>query len=669
MSSIFGLDDLRGLIRQFPLGQSYGTTSGEDSLVSTVRETHLLTSTSMKEDLRKLHESARERISLETLPSRFDINASQCMAALEFELDHYLLSSDKQSIIPLVEQVAILDELRAISDRIGVSMKRFAHGNDMNYHQTRGLVEKLNNTQPSAPSSVHFEILEDGDSLISKRAHRAYLTSIADIMYEAQHQSIRRELDVRSTFQNLSLPKSFTLTLGEQILTENHASISGWIQDRGQEFVLFTPNSFIVQALGTGKLQHMDLLEPVSRPYGGQRLLEKSTTFLREQIVHSRNAYTINNRTVLSSQWVQEVARQTDNDLSIVGVTRVSLPDCPDRVRSAVTNLLKHSSSNGSEASSTNFLLQIPCTRFGDIIVSEKWRHDLDSALEQAARDSAIHQVESVTRVPTFDVAKALEDLLKSMKGLTSTDRSDLRHRLLDRHLSNHVKSAFDGELTRTYAVTRERFQFQYFDRILCKAELAHEFIKGIKGQEDLARVLKETLETWVQETLIPLNLKPQSPLSRLANQCNDKALSRKLDDLKTQWRGLEDLRSLPPSYHIVELADDIAARQKAKESLIQKQQEHLSKETKPLDGLLELIVILLARRAPGFAHARGKHIPKLISLLESLRRNDTSGTEMADLLGTLDELKNKVKLGDAGEPEIEQMRDIERRDVTRVFH
>ena len=667
MSTLFHLEDVRELIRQFSPEQSQEEGAENAFLISTIPETYLLRSTWIREEFRRICKDSRERIGLEKLSSRFDIAQTQCMATLQSELEHCLLSSDKKFIIPEDEQDSILDELKTISNRIGVSMKRFAHGNDINVHQMRDLVDKVNHAESSANRQFYLEILEDGDSLISREAHEKYMTGIQVIISAAQNQAITQELDLHSDFQDLKLSNNVTLLLAKQALAQKDQSVNGWLQDRGQENALFTPNSHIVQALQIGKLRYVNLMEPVSRPYGGPLLIKKSSASLRAQMVEDQNAHVINTTDMLSSSWIQDVACQVDSDLSTIGVARVSFTDIPSHVRSAAMNLLVCSSQDSSEATGVKHTLRTPCINFGDLLVSEKWRHDLVSQLEDFARKSAINQVESGTREPSFDVAQALDKHLKSRDGLTSVDRNELRQWLQDRNLNNRVKSAFDAELTREYSARKETFRFQYCDRVLYKADLAREFIQSVQEYADLAKVLEETLGTWIQETLIPLNFKPQSPLSKLAQQCNDKALDRKLDALQTQWRGIEDLRSFPPQYQIAELADDAEARGKAKEGLIRKQREYLARETRPLDGLLELIVILLARRAPGFAHVRGKHIPRLIGLLDSLCRNNADGTLPENTLGTLNELKNQVKAGNATGPELDQMRDIERRDAAHV--
>ena len=666
MADTFDLNDIRELIVQFAPEASQIRSSNHNSLVSTIRGRHLLSSAWVKKEFRRTCEDANERVSLETLSPKFDVSPSLCMEILKSEIDQCLLSSDRKSIIPEKEQNSILDELKTISSRIGVSIRQFALGNDINFSQMPNLIDRLNSTQDSN-DAVYLELLVDGDSLISKGSRGKYLTSIGKLMDAAQDQATHAELEVRSDFQDLSLPRTLVLLFATEILTQRTA-ISGWIQDRGQGPVLFTPNSSIVQALRTGELQYVSISEPVRKPNGRQELLEKSRVLLREQISKAVVAYINDDANAVSITWMQNQANHLDSRLSELGVARLQFTELPNQLRSTAASLLTKPDLNEIRGTSNEGLLQTPCTRIGNLLISEKWRYDIETRLEQTALDSAKKQVDRAIEIPVFDVADALEDLLKGEKSLASVDRSESKHALLNRNLNHRVKSAFDGELDKEYALIRERFCQLYCDRILFRADLAHEFNQSIKEHLDLAKILEGTLESWIQETLIPQNLKARSPLLKLAQQCNDKALVQKLDALKTQWRGFEDLKSFPPQYHIIEIVDNEGVRKRAKEGLIRKQQDYLAKETKPLDSLLELLVILLARRTPGFPHARGKHIPRLITFLQDFHSADASGTQMADLLDTLDQLKQKVKAGSAADSDINEMRDIERRDAKIVF-
>ena len=664
MAGMFRVDDMRELIRQFPPKASHETKSEHDRLVSTIRETHLISSAWMKKEFRNIYEDAKERISLETLPPEFDVNPPRCMEILKPEFDHCLFSSDRKSIISKQEQNMILDELTTISRRMGVSMKQFAHGNDISLNQMQELVKTINQTQTSS-KSAHLEILEDGDSLVSRESHAKYLDDIRQAMRFAQDEAFERELVVKSHLQDVSLPNAIVLLLAKEVLIKD-LSVNGWIQDRERDTAMFTPNSSILQGLQTGKLQYVNVSEPVRRPSGGKELRDKSKAVLREQILKDGVAYISSDGTAFSSSWMQDLSHQLDDDLRDLGIARISFTDLPNHVRSTVARMLTDPS-NTIEEETSEALLQIPFVRLGNLLISEEWRHNLKTRLEDFARDSATKQVESAIVQPAFDVAEALENLVKSEKGLSYADRNDLKLGFLDRSLSSDVKSAFEGELARQYSWKRERFGFLYCDRILFRAELAQEFVKSINDHDDLAQILEETLKTWIQETLIPQNLRPQSPLSKLAQQCNDKALDRELEALKTQWHSVEDLRTFPSHYRITERANSPEARRKAKQGLIRKQQDHLAKETRPLDGLLELLIILLARRTPGFAHARGKHIPKLVNFLEGVCRDHPNGSETADFLPLLDQLKQKVKAGSAAEPDIELMRDIANRDAATI--
>ncbi|KAL9088321.1 MAG: hypothetical protein Q9165_006246 [Trypethelium subeluteriae] len=529
----------------------------------------------------------------------------------------------------------------------------------------RDLVQKLNRNQ-AADNPIHLEILADGDALISKESHERYLTGIHKIMQTAQDQATVQKLVQTSEFQDLKLSNAHALLLATEVLNNDPTISGGWLQDHSQDAVVFTPNSSIAEDLRTGRLRYVNMLEPVRRPCGEQQLIARSKVLLREQISKEGIAYINKDDIAFSSLWLQGLAGQLDGDLSELGIARASFTDLPSHIQSEVANLFTtHSPSDAIDGKHTNFL-QTPCSRFGNLLISNKRRQSLEMALEQSARESAARQVESATAVPALDSTDALNGVLKNEKSLTSAEHNELRNGLLNREMNQRVRSLFEGELTRGYDTMRERFSSQYCDRILFKADLGHEFNKSLESHSDFAKILEETLETWVQETLIPQNLKPQSPLSRLAQQCNDKSLSRKLDALKTQWRGLEDLRTFPPQYRVAELVDNVDARRGAKEDLIRKQQAYLAKETKPLDGLLELLVILIARRTPGFAHARGKHIPRLIGLLEGMYHEDGNDAETQDLLRTLDQLKQRVKTGSATKDDVEQMRVVERKDAMR---
>ncbi|KAF2228976.1 hypothetical protein EV356DRAFT_33006 [Viridothelium virens] len=559
MSSVFDLGDMRELIKQFSPGSNQAINPYDGTLVPTTAETHLLSSSWIKKEFRTLCESSRERISLDALPSRFDITPSQCSEILKSEIVDCLLSSGRRFVIPKQEEDIIQDELKTISHRIGVSIKHFARGNDIDLGQMRDLVQKLNRIH-AADNPIHLEILADGDALISKESHERYLTGIHKIMQTAQDQAIVQKLVQTSDFQDLKLPNTHALLLAMELLNYDHTVISGWLQDYSQDAVVFTPNSSIAEDLRTGDLQYVNMLEPVRRPCGEQQLIAKTRALLREQISKEGIVYITKDDIAFSSLWLHGLASQLDGDLSEAGIARVLFADLPSHIQSEVANLLTtYSPPDAIDGKNANLLLQTPCSRFGNLLISDKRRQSLEMALEQSARDGAAKQVESATAVSTFDSADALNGILKNEKRLSSGERNELRHGLLNREMTQRVKSIFEEELARGYDTMRERFRLQYCDRILFKADLAYEFNKSLKTNTDFAKILEETLEAWVQETLIPQNLKPQAPLSKLAQQCNDKSLNRKLDALKTQWRGIEDLRTFPPQYRIAELVDEHA--------------------------------------------------------------------------------------------------------------
>ncbi|KAI9708782.1 MAG: hypothetical protein M1820_003737 [Bogoriella megaspora] len=655
MSTLFGLEDIRELTKQLPADIRDAST--KDCLIPTVKETGLTSSAQVRRQFEDLLDRSTGRIAVDSLPLLFDLSQKHCTDVLH--LENTLMSVDKQFIVPNQERASVEVELLKRSNRAVVDVNEFTASHEIS---TPSFLKHLDETE-SGEATQGFDALNlfAGKYLSSQDIQDECISRLTEMMREGQDTATRR---VPLGLDNA--PFQASLYFAAKILAEND-NIDGWLIDRGEDHMTppaFAPNSYIITVLRTGETHFVNLSKPFANLWGDAASGERAQKSLRTRLEKHEDVCYFLNGYAISMRWLRAIAEQLSAQLAKSGMAKVQWEDLPSHLQSRAIGMLLGRYTVGTAGTNQQALIDIPCMTLSDCLVTDKWQAATLAELDQSAEESAVSQFKNKRTPPAFDITGVFDNLLRR-RGLDTDNRGMFKREILTRSFEQRINAVFENKLNSQYDSTRSQFSIQYYDRILSRVELAEEFIKSIPSHPDLQNILQETLETWIKDSLLPQNLKTQSPLMKQAQECNDRALDRKVEALKSEYNGIQDLRTFPGPYRISQQIKNTEARERAKADLVHKQEEYLAKETKPLDGLLQLVVILLARRNPGFAHARGKHIPKLISILHKTGLNGEDEAENR-MLEVLEDIKQKVKANSAGPGDLEVMREIEREDRGR---